>query len=941
MKGYTLKNKSYIDFYHANAYYYIHDVTGAELIHFDCDDKNKVFAVGFNTIPDDDTGVAHIVEHCVLCGSRKYPLKELFGTLAKNSLNTYLNAMTFPDKTLYPLASQNDKDFMNLINVYLDAVFNPTMYDDELFFRQEGHSFDFSGEGDPMPSGVVYNEMKGAMSDPSSIAGEIANRELFTNSYKYNSGGDPDAVLDLKYEDFIAFHKKHYHPSNARFFVYGDADINSVAELLESYIGCFEKAERISELDANSLCGEPKYATGEYLTTDETGIATIKFVIGDSYDRTLGLSANALSRSIFENDASPLKKNLIESGFCSDLFAYADDSRSATVFSVTLYGTKELSPQKIEARVFDELRKIDSDFITRNIKAELSRMKFELLENDFGSVPRGMIPMYGTMLYTRQTADPFFYHRIEKFVDEVQSAFESGAHLRWIDSFLLGNPNRVTVVLAPNSNIQEKDQSYRWNELTQEQKALERQWYDRLRERQDTPDSEEALASLPKIGLSDVPRENRRKDARLIAESDTKLLYYPVDTRVIYAKFFMPFGELKLEELSMLSAMVSMLAAADTQKYSLEEIVYLSKMYSGGMKFGMLFADGKSYITVDIRTLPEHLSKNLEMVSEILRNTKLDDIKRLRELLIQTRTRMQVAFINYGDTFAVEQALARFHTDERNNYCSNGIGYYKWVCGSLDMDDDAFADMAARAALLLKDILRSGSMTVGIGLDERNFDAAAERLKSFVDSLSCGAQKDFPKSTVVLESGNEGFVVPSSVQYVARSVKLPEKVLSDGVFLVLKSFLFSEFLWPEIRMKGGAYGASCLMTRRGGVVFSSYRDPNLKRTLDSFASIADFVLDRGISEQELETAKLGALSNIDQPVSPSKEALSAIDRYFWGIGAEKLHMERTQVYNATTDDFMRAARELKRFIADGKFCVVGGEAEIEFNRDLFDSVEKI
>lgn len=951
LKGYTLKSENYIDLYKAHAYYYTHDATGAELFYIAADDANKVFSVGFSTVPSDDTGVAHIVEHCVLCGSKKYPLKELFGTLAKTSLSTYLNAMTFSDKTLYPLASQNDKDFFNLVDAYLDAVFNPTMYDDELFFRQEGHNFNFEGEGAPVPSGVVYNEMKGAMSDPDAIAGDIANRKLFTNTYQYNSGGDPDVVLDLSYDDFIAFHKKHYHPSNARFFVYGDVDIEALTEVVESCIGRFDRGERIPEPVVDfgggaGLVGFPQYASGEYLSSEDAGIAVLKFVLGESYDRGLCLSAGALSRCIFENEASPLRKNLIESGFCDDLSAYMDDSSVAAALSVTLYGVRENAPEKIEARVFEELAKVEAGYLTKSLTAEISRMKFELLENDFGTYPKGMTLMYRILLHTREVDDPFSTLSVDKIVESVEAAVQSGEHTSWIAGMLLENPYRAAVYLHPKADIAEKDQSYRWLELTPAQREMEKSWYDRLRKQQDSPDSEEALAALPKIGLEDVPRENKKRDAvedclaigEREGEDTVKLLYYSMDTRVVYAKLFFPFGELSQEELSQYSCVLFMLGNAGTKNHTLEEIVYQIKMYSGGIKFGMYFADGRSFITVTVKSLPEYFGKNLALVEDILKNTRFDDTKRLRELMKQGYTRMQQAFVNSGDVFAIEQTLAKISADERNGYFCEGLGYYKWLKGALGMDQAALSETVNLVSDGFAKIVSADNAVVSLGSDEENLTNAKAELSGFLAKLPRAQKTAYKKSALLLDSPSGGFAVPAGVNFVARCFKIPEP---NGVHLALKAFLFSEFLWPEIRMKGGAYGANCAITRHGGFVLSSYRDPNLRRTLEQFAGVGDYVLGRGIAPMELEAAKLGALSSMDAPVGPSREFFSAIDRYFQGVSAEKLHIERTQAYDATVDDLLGAAGELQKFASSGHYFVVGGEAGINENKDLFVAIEKM
>lgn len=948
MSGFQPKYHDYIEELRADGYYYEHAKTGAELFYLHTKDDNKVFSVGFNTVPTDDTGVAHITEHCVLCGSEKYPLKELFMTLNKSSLNTYLNAMTFSDKTLYPVASQNDQDFMNLIDVYMDGIFHPTMYRDELFFRQEGHGFDFENGEVGLPSGVVYNEMKGAMAAPDSMLSSHADRALFSNTYQYNSGGDPESVLDLKYEDFLAFHKKHYHPSNARFYVYGDADIERICAFLDECISKFDRADAIEEPVHVSYQGEPSYIYDTYQTAEDTAVGTMNFVIGSTYDIENVFVASVLTSYLFEQSASPFKKSLLESGFCTDLYGGVDDTRASATIYLTMYGLKEFDPKKLEERIFDELRKIDREKLSKALKATLHYYGFNLREFDTGSNPRGMIPMYTLLLHTRKMEDPFVRLRFERYLKRVEERIDAGEHLKWIEEFMIDNRHRVSVVLTPQKEDEVRAEgNLRWDALDEEQKTREREWYERLRVQQEAPDSEEALAALPKITLADVPKDKTIRDVQEISLNfdgkERKLLYYKLETGILYVKLFFPIAFESVDDMALFSAAINMLGNTDTQNYTLSELGYEILLNSGGMKCGLEFYDKKSYFYVMLKTLPDKLERNFELVEEILFRTKLSDTKRFSEVLSQAYSRIQLDIISSGNRYAVEEILAGYDVEERNVYYSSGIGFFLWLKEMMSRlgDEDELKKSTARAAAMLRSCVVREGLLFGLGGDEKALALFKQSFASFLSVLpeeDKNSQKSefwSESSSALLAHKSSAYVIPAEIQFVAIG-GMKEKL--SGAFYVLKALLGTEYLWPEVRMKGGAYGAGITVNRSGHFVFSSYRDPNLGRTIEAFQNAPAFV---GENLEFLETAKLSAIAAFDQPISPRKEALDAFDRYFLGITGVQLQEERRQILDTDAQTIVAAANKVKEILDEGRICVVGGENKIDEDQALFETIKKL
>lgn len=959
MSGFKPICNSYIEEIRAQGYYYKHEKTGAELFFIDADDDNKVFSVGFSTVPTDDTGVAHIVEHCVLCGSEKYPLKELFMTLHKSSMNTYLNAMTFPDKTIYPVASQNDQDFMNLIDVYMDSVFHPTMYRDELFFRQEGHGFDFETGEEGIPSGVVYNEMKGAMATPDSILSEMAEAALFTNTYQYNSGGDPEAVLDLTYEDFLAFHKKHYHPSNARFYLYGKAEVERILAFVDACIAPFGNAEAVPEPTHDEYKGEPRYVSDTYLTEEKTAVATMSFVLGDSYDIDLCSSVDTLAGYLFAQDTSPFRKALIESGFCTDLYGSAGSHTASEVANLTLFGLKEMDPKKIEARVFEELRKIDKEKLGKSLRATLNMVAFKMREADMGNGPKGMWPMFNLLLHVKPMEDPFYRLRFETYIKGVEKRIDAGEYHDWIERFFLNNPHRVTVVLTPESEAERKakeekagktEKNPRWDALSADEKKQEREWYDRLRAQQEAPDPEEALAALPKIKLSDVAKTKDYKDMEvgsIEAEGKSyRYLFQKIDTSIMYVTLLFPVSFDSSEELALFATAVSMLGKTDTEHYTASELGDEMMLHSGGIKFGMRFINKKSYFHVGMKTLPEKLGKNLELVEEILLRTKINDAKRMGEILSETYTRMQQEIVAYGNTFAAEGVLAGFDIDAKNTYYSTGIGYFQWLKNALkEVEEKGGAALAEKAAGLLSRFVMRHHVSVALGGDEKADQVMKETIPAWIakipasEAKSCPYSSGAPRWSVtdadMPKEKSGAFVIPADIQFVALGGSV-ERL--GGEFRVLSALLGTEYLWPEVRMKGGAYGANITFDRKGHFVFHSFRDPNLVRTIDAFRAAPAFVKD---NMQTLETSILSAIRSFDKPLSPSNQFKDALDRHLNGVTAADMQRERTEILETNEDTLAKAAERVAQILENGRCYVVGSEKEIMAAKERFDSIEKM
>ncbi len=955
--GFVLEYESYIEEIKATGYFFVHEKTGAELIHIPNDDRNKVFAIAFSTVPDSDKGEAHIAEHAVLSGSEKYPLRELFSNLMKGSMATFLNAMTFPDKTMYPVASQNDKDFWNLVNVYLDSAFHPNFYQEELSFRQEGHSFAFEGNGDePYESGVVYSEMKGYEGSVDAALEDKASRALFNNTYQYNSGGVPSEILKLTYEEFVAFHKKHYTPSNARFFLYGDADLDTYLELLDKeYLSQYEKSERIPEPYDVKWRDKPVYVGGNYQSETELSALEMQFVLGDSDDLARNLCAGVLASYIFGQDSSSFKKTMIQSGFCQDMYGHLDSTRTVSVLKVTMHGVSETDAKKAEQRVFEELQKVDEERLKKGLRASLNNFGFHLREGESGSDPRGMDFMYPLLLHFKKGDDPFRRLRYEDLLEEAHTLVENGAYQRWIRDYMLDNQFRVAVLLIADPDysskqaLQEKETlRQKWNELTVDEQKAEREWFEKLRVRQSTPDLKEDLERLPKLTIEDIKEGKKRRDVAESVEkitlpegevSEHKFIYYELDSKIAYIRIMFPLELETGEDAALISSASSVIGLLDTVHYTAEEINYEILMNSGGVGIGLDFYKNQSYLTVEIKTYPENIEKNLSVVSDILRCSKLSDRNRIYELLNQVKQRLRMDIVSSGSRYAAEKVLSFTNVENFNECHSSGIEYYKWLERFLESDDDERNKVYQRIENSLKDAITQKGVILCLTGSETSKQTLFDAMPSFLSKFSRGNDKAF-KLPALEGMQKNAIITPAGVQFITVGGKL-EEFEFNGHYHVLKAFITNDYLWNELRVKGGAYGAYSSIDRQGNFLFATYRDPSCAKTIEVIQSVVENLDTVEIQGDALEMMIIGAVSNMDQPLSPQKEGSRAVNRYFFGTNAEILARYRREIVETKSEDLRECAKNVKKALENIGYVVVGSEQKIEEDKKIFSEISRI
>ncbi len=972
--GFILESKAYVEEIKAEGHIYRHEQTGARLLHIPCEDNNKVFAVLFATPPQDDSGVAHILEHSIMGGSEKYPLREPFVTLLKGSMSTFLNAVTLPDTTMFPFASQNEKDFFNLLDVYLDAVFHPMIYHEPLIFRQEGWHYEIDEEGKVFYNGIVLNEMKGVMSDPDEIIAEAARKLLLDNVYQFNSGGNPQAITDLSQEQFLDFHRTFYRPSNALFYLYGNADLEKVlAKLDGDYLAAFDKGLKAAPVPPATPLDRPQYLKMGYPAQDGFGFAGTDFVLGPASDMLSNMAAQVITTALFDLESSPVRRRLIESGACRNVMASATDNVSNGFLSVLLINTGIEEPQEVEACLLSFIREAlapvleperHSDRIGREARAKidqlfeaaLNSLAFALKEGDTGSMPKGLVYAFQSLPAWANGEDPLNRLRYNEHLEALKGELASGALYRRIRPLILDNQHRATVVLVPDAEAEKRlamaeaqKVEARWNALSEEAQAAELTANEALLLRQSTPDAPDIIALLPKVGLEDLERKNHFRDVACetvpYGEKDTfRLLHYDIFTSGIsYVTLHFPLSNIAAEDLFPLSILSDCLGQMNTKRHNYMDLTNRILAQTGGIGSNLSFYPDERYLNVGVHVMNDQIQHGFSLLQEILLTTQFDDTDRLENLLMMTLSRMQMGLIGSGHRYAIGRVGSRFNREVKAEDLTSGIEYYGMLYHLLGTYEEQKQNLAAHLQELLKQIVNRQGLTVSLIGD-------AESKALWLDALKKGLV-EFPDFTtrkipfeLDLAGRNEAFLIPSQVHYVAQGGNL-KKVLPqyefNGCDYVLQALLNKDFLWNELRIKGGAYDVGTSMSRNGNLIFNSHRDPNCKATLDVFSRIPDYLKTLELSHEELENYIIGTVAGFDMPMSPFTEGSNAIGRFFRGISLEQLQKEREQAMSVTVSDLRKMADPIRELLQQNAFCVLGGEEGIRPDEAIFEDIRPL
>lgn len=927
-----------------------HEKTGAQLIYLPADDDNKVFAIAFNTHPQDSTGVAHILEHSVLNGSRKYPVKEPFLNLMQGSLNTFLNAMTGADTTMYPVASQNDKDFSNLVDVYLDAVFHPNIDQDSLTFRQEGWHLALDEQDRPYFNGVVYNEMKGAMSSPDTVLAEKANQLLFDNIYRHCSGGMPENIVDLTYEDFLAFYHRYYHPSNAHIFLYGKMDLEAIVGQIDGYLSAYDKSQAAARVPLSTPRSEPQYAKLTYPSEDPSKYAFMQFVYGDNRDEEQNAALQILTDALFNFESSPVKRALVDQGYCVDVSANTIDEWSNTLVQLSFKGVQEDRPEGLEKKVLTAIEEASREDLEDVLRAAFNKMSFEEREADTNSLPKGVYYSMTTLFYWDEKDFNFNLLRYEALFQKLDEMIRQGKLQALIKPSLVDNTYRASLLLTADPHLAKQEAEAEaarakalWEHMSEAEQTENRQLNAALAERQNTPDTPEQLATLPKLSPEDIKQGKQFQDVVVKDLHGHKLLHYEADTAGIrYFSLIFPVPELTQDANFILALLARFLGSVDTAQHTFLDLNNKILSEVGDLSFDLESYGGQAYLLASLKALPEQVEPGLNLLFEILTESSFANETRLKNLLQMEKSRLQMQILNGGSYYALLETFARQDVDSQMKHETQAIGYYKYLVHLID-HPELLAEVAQALRELLAGIASQEKLILSFTGSARDAEEFAESVTAKLDRL---APETLPNYRFVLSgfqhdtACNRAYKMPSQVQYVAMGGRYQEPGQPyDGRNYVFNQILSSEYLWNEIRVKGGAYGCFVRMPRSGLFGIASFRDPNCRRSLEVYRKVPEAF--RQMDRDDLFTFIIGTIATFDHPHSVSTEGSLAMSRYLQGITAEDLAREREQILNTDSADLKDFADLAEKALQENCYTVLGNAHVIDQEADLFEDIQSI
>ena len=941
-----------------------HRKTGAKIFLLSNDDNNKVFCIGFRTPPKDSTGLPHILEHSVLCGSDKFPVKDPFVELVKGSLNTFLNAMTYPDKTVYPVASCNEKDFQNLMDVYMDAVLHPNIYKEEKIFRQEGWHYELENEDAPLTiNGVVYNEMKGVYSSPESVLDRYIQKLLYPdNCYTQESGGDPEVIPELTYEQFLDFHRTYYHPSNSYIYLYGDMDMaEKLTWLDEAYLCHYEARPVDSAIPMQSPFEEPVeeeifYSITEEEPEDHATYLSVNTVVGTDLDPRLYLGFQILEYALVNVPGAPLKKALMDAGIGEDILGGYENGILQPYFSVVAKGAEKEQKGEFLTVVKGTLRKLaDQGLDKKSLRSGINYFEFRSREADYGTAPKGL--MYGlqsldSWLYD---GDPMMHLAYGETFEFLKKAVDEGYFESLIRDYLLDNPSEAVITVSPKKGLTAEKEAALAKKLADYKESLSDGEIRRLVEEtkalkayQDEPSPREELEKIPLLKRSDIAPEAEKLIWEETETDGIKVIRHEMFTSGIgYLRLLFGTDRIPTEDLPYVGLLKSVLGYVDTEHYTYSDLASEIYLNSGGINFSVTSYPNleqpenfTGVFAADVKVLYEKLDFGFGILKEILTGSLLDDEKRLGEILGETRSRARMKLENAGHSAAVSRATSYFSPTAAFNELTGGIGYYHFLERTAKEFPEKKGEIIAKLKEVCGKLFTRDNLLVSYTAGADGFAALEGEVKALAASLPAGGDR-YP-FTWTKGCRNEGFKSASQVNYVARCGNFRDQGYEyTGALRILKVMLSYDYLWLNIRVKGGAYGCMSGFGRSGEGYLVSYRDPNLRETNQVYEGVVDYLRRFEADERDMTKFVIGTISDLDTPLTPSIRGSRGLSAYLSGVTQEMLQKERDQVLSATVEDIRALADIVKAVLDTGAFCVVGNEDKIEGAKDLFGETKNL
>ncbi len=943
-----------------------HKKSGARIAILSNNDDNKVFYIGFRTPPEDETGVPHIIEHTTLCGSKKFPVKDPFIELAKGSLNTFLNAMTYPDKTVYPVASCNDQDFKNLMDVYLDAVFNPNITKYEEIFKQEGWHYELTGKDDELKiNGVVYNEMKGAYSSPDEVLSSQIYRSLFPdNTYSKDSGGNPEYIPKLTYEAYLDFYHKYYHPSNSYIYLYGDMDVvERLVWLDKEYLSLYDYKKVNSEINKQPAFDEIKNVEAQYsITMDDSQenktYLSYNRVVGDTLDEMLYQAFDVLDYALVSSPGAPVKQALIDAGIGDDVYGSYDAGILQPVFSFVAKNANASQADEFESIIENTLKEVVKTGINKEaLLAGINSSEFKFREADFGQFPKGL-------LFGLNCLDSWLFDDMKPFIHleclgtfaKLRKAVDTDYFEKLIQEYLLDNTHGSSVTVKPKRGLGNEREEALAKELSDYKASLSDEEIDKLIEEtehlkkyQEEPSSDEDLRKLPMLTRADM-KKNAMPFSNIEDELlDVKVVRHDIESNGIdYISFLFDAGDFAQSELGYLGFFTNALGLVSTEKYSYTDLANATNIYTGGISTGTAshpdIKDRNNFVfkfEVKLKVLEKNLDKALELMEQMLLSSDFTDTKRLGELVAQIKARLQANLSSSGHLVAAMRSMSSFSRYALYQDELKGIAFYRSICRIEKELSESPKSVSDKLAAIARKLFARNRMLISFTGNNEAYGNAKPSLEKVIAGFNkmsaVGNQAE-----VHFNTAKEAFIDASQIQYVAKTGDfICEGYEYTGALRLLRVILSYDYLWINVRVKGGAYGCMNTFLRSGESYFVSYRDPNLSDTLDVYDRIPEYIKSFSPDERDMTKYIIGTFSALDTPMNPEAKGSRSLSAYLEGITYEQIQKERNEILNAQPEDIRRLADLVEAVLKKDSICVIGNENMIKESAGLFENVEKL
>lgn len=943
-----------------------HKKSGARIAILSNNDDNKVFYIGFRTPPEDETGVPHIIEHTTLCGSKKFPVKDPFIELAKGSLNTFLNAMTYPDKTVYPVASCNDQDFKNLMDVYLDAVFNPNITKYEEIFKQEGWHYELTGKDDELKiNGVVYNEMKGAYSSPDEVLSSQIYRSLFPdNTYSKDSGGNPEYIPKLTYEAYLDFYHKYYHPSNSYIYLYGDMDVVERLEWLDKeYLSLYDYKKVNSEINKQPAFDEIKNVEAQYsITMDDSQenktYLSYNRVVGDSLDEMLYQAFDVLDYALVSSPGAPVKQALIDAGIGDDVYGSYDAGILQPVFSFVAKNANASQADEFESIIENTLKEVVKTGINKEaLLAGINSSEFKFREADFGQFPKGLL--FGLNCLDSWLFDdmkPFIHLECLDTFAKLRRAVDTDYFEKLIQEYLLDNTHGSSVTVKPKRGLGNEREEALAKELSDYKASLSDEEIDKLIEEtehlkkyQEEPSSDEDLRKLPMLTRADMKKEAMPFSNIEDTLSDVKVVRHDIESNGIdYISFLFDAGDFAQSELGYLGFFTNALGLVSTENYSYTDLANATNIYTGGISTGTAshpdIKDRNNFVfkfEVKLKVLEKNLDKALELMEQMLLSSDFTDTKRMGEIVAQIKARLQANLSSSGHLVAAMRSMSSFSRYALYQDELKGIAFYRSICRIEKELFESPESVSDKLAAIAKKLFARNRMLISFTGNSEAYGNAKLSLEKVIAGFNkmsaIGNQAE-----VHFNTAKEAFIDASQIQYVAKTGDfICEGYEYTGALRLLRIILSYDYLWINVRVKGGAYGCMNTFLRSGESYFVSYRDPNLSDTLDVYDRIPEYIKSFSPDERDMTKYIIGTFSALDTPMNPEAKGSRSLSAYLEGITYEQIQKERNEILNAQPEDIRRLADLVEAVLKKDSICVIGNENMIKESAGLFENVEKL